>query len=1087
MDTTSNIFENFYRSFLVEKKEGIRQSVTRHRKLPIASNADNDFYLKSEILSDQDNKLKTESILSFLLDKDLFKYFSERIWPLYQEYNRIKNIIAKKYNLVRSNPADKIAISNHTQNLSEDDYGTLLVKCDGLKESVINYVKKQAKDPTKSSSLPISKDSILSTAFSVYNDYIKSNEYQNYRKKLNSARSFKNVYMDLLQIAKKPVTKKIDTPLSEADPRYSKFKPFVTKIVEIEPLAQIKFSDNQTDRDSVFSILEGVTDKTGIPGILNTKSVLIYLKNRGFTEDKLRDCVAFTSPMNNDDAFEMNKKHINGIIMNVFDPPRKQNEFIENEINNGKTLAEILQLPPVVQSYSNKLSFSANGSTYPEQKRKELLNILNYLFKVPTNVNDFYIKLGKILAFVENTNEISEDSYNENATKSALGNSAVKTNGFDLMESIRKEMKDALSSLPPIFGKIITLAQLLFTKNDKDTTNLSIQRLYNQTTGQYVNFIIPTYDLMSAIDRERYRLTFFAIDQYNGESSPGIKSLADTVSDVIYQPFSIDSDWKNLKNKTNDIDNVLKNTQHVDNTTIPKNQKKSFYVTDEDMDTFIKQVKNLGGRIIKGNGKSDESDDDAVYDIGDFINKNINSNAIVVFRGTNKENIEGGNDFAWKNTTVKTFEYKLDNGMTIHRYVIDTPVYSTYTAGINLNSLAVDDSNEQIDIDSIEKEVYSDLKISQDDYRTNNSVRSRANTLAAKKILFKMFEHNISNKFKEDSPTRKTVFGEKNENVTSFIDYFMSNASFSENIENPISFDSAIMDIRSFLVGIQSLITLSFIYYSLIMSKTFFRDEAPENKTNDTDKSQKQIKLTNEQYLERYCKIIENNFSVRARNLTARTLDGILNSSAPFHERTDFQRPLDNIITGILKTDFRFSQSEYYMVYLRQNNIKDATIVASLKDAIAEMIPTGIKQDVKVGVPNIDMFDEISDLNEIGHFVINILLSIKEQKKPFNYALDFKPSLIKFASILNDIENGTYNDNIKEALSETIKLYFAITYLMFLVLVVCNANQNLFVVTDTTINTTEAQKENQITQQEEKSYAYFGDQAKNFNVKTMNY
>jgi hypothetical protein len=271
------------------------------------------------------------------------------------------------------------------------------------------------------------------------------------------------------------------------------------------------------------------------------------------------------------------------------------------------------------------------------------------------------------------------------------------------------------------------------------------------------------------------------------------------------------------------------------------------------------------------------------------------------------------------------------------------------------------------------------------------------------------------------------------------------------------------------------------------MSKTFFRDETPKNKADGTPEQNRTVKLTNEQYLERYCKILENNFSVRTRNLTARTLDGILNSSTPFHERTDFQRPLDNIITGILKTDFQYSQSEYYMVFLRKNNIKDASIIAALKDAISEMIPAGIKRDVKVGVPNIDMFDEISDLNEIGHFVINILLSIKEQKKSFNYALDFKPSLIKFASILNDIENGTYNDNIKEALSETIKLYFAITYLMFLVLVVCDANQNLFVVTDTTINTTEAQKENQITQQEEKSYAYFGDQAKNFNVKTMNY
>ncbi len=994
MDTISNIFENFYdsvfKNFLVEAK-------SMKRKKPVVKNLlvsyedGPDKELKAEILSPEDNKLKTESIISFLLSRNLFEYFWHEIYPLLVEGSHAFKY--KQYSATNKPPYDEVKNSGKLK-----EYQKLFSR------AYNRYVK---------------ENSFLSEQDYFDKIFMPSDTYWNaYQEKLENAKKFYMFYIKSLHISSG------STQLLRATDPSARETIFKTLV------AEPYFCASEKDRSC-----------------LSTKKTLYVFSENGFNDTKLRDCPAFTNDMNVDDTHEMSFKFIKSPIMNVFDPSEVDLSDIQSAVSAKKTFAEAFHFTANTQANIDNTLSSIRKTTdsYVKTKYNNLKSIKTFFNEPVISVTDALTKLEKVIDFIQDTSLTPFEAKRYLELKSNLNNNTIGNmtdSQFKSINQLKTAFHSHLEDSLPNYIKIATLAQLLFSNVNKKTKDQSVKRLLNPVTDKMINFIVPTTNLKKTIDLDRMGMSFFALSSSNEKILD--RKFDALLSNVIYNPIYVtsnrsSSEYLQLQSAAKTIQTTLNGFLSESNKNNTKKlETRRYFINNQGIESFIKEVKDQGAEVNTATGE-----------IGTYVNDNMNYNVIVQFENFNtREPITQNN--IWKHTRILEKAVNFDDNEYKSLKII-TPIFPISTKFNQITKVIERSGNFK----SASEETHAknlNLKDKNDFLSKKDEVSKLLAREILNNIFDTIFAANVekNDEFYEAlfNQNKKEAFLD---NLCLNLQFDEKDLNGISSIEALADFIRSFF-IRA---DIWKLILYAYIYYSLMLSdENVFelnnvdsKNPKSESEKPESDSSSYSLDYCR-QKVERIMKETERNFASSINSKTARTLEGVLSEETPFHERSDFSKALSNIFKSIIESNYIYAGYGAYVRYVKNNETKIpnfSQMMIKLQKAVEAAIQPNLSSAVNIQMENgFDLLNANIELNKIGKFFMDVLDRLVEQKKGFPYDLTFEGSKDIFISLMN--EAGTIpHKNLRESFYEVIKMFLYITYMLYLVLTVCKTKQEIFI------------------------------------------
>ena len=1040
-----DIFESFYKQCISNLSTLTEAKVKR--TIPVMTYDSVDEWIKSNILSDEDNEIKTSTALAFLLGSDMRKYVTKTCCDRIKQY------------------FDESEANRLLGTSNSDNFNDLFEQSNFFKKYFLKFWKKRH-DSTK---IDLSEIDALDSAKSraELTDFFKDTIGEEYKTAAYGYAKTIAFFLNLgiIQYENVPDDEEFTPELAmEIVKRNKQNKNIFTVLLT-----------DASDRDfsKLITSLK-IFAKHNAPemepmlfyrrqNILNVATFVQFLNLFGVPQNKMRNCPAFTNEMNADEDMESSKKYFNVPMANTFRPSRDQMLAVKKFVKDGDTIETAIgsraasdlrsAAQDIVDTWDNYRktvrSMEEYFGNYEATKVDEASLVLSILGSKIENVPDFYNKFSRIVNFISDGSIYGEQDF---INRNTYDSKEIKEKRSEFLNKIKetkaKVKKSFLEHLNPIFSEIIMHSQLMYGhRTNVEENGMSTKRFLNPITNVKTNFIIPTKDLKSAIEKERYRLAFMKIDDPKASMN------------MFMRPETLKIDQNDIVTLT-PMDNltkivtadVMKQLRSVDTKSSEqaKSIERQYYVDEESMKKFLNSIKkeNISENTIEtGDGKTTKQVTHYLP-IGTYINEFHNHNTVVRF-----QNHTADAKSAWENTRVEIQKYHVGTGVRTNRELPSYDVVQTYVITTPITEMNYAEISKLLDHkknnglggpiqDQMTEKVKSDL---------GSEIEKPASD---EDRLRKLFQTSMSVYFHEwyddyhggEEPELQSLKDFK-DNIDSFCASFCSASNLivkneKLTIDAKNLFNAVLPNFIELIDKNASGLFLGMMYWQTQhQGDAAFYESGLEEKREDDP--------LNDLNMLRYD--TKNNFIQRGQKLTSRALNMSFGENGEMSDEDigifhadNMPSALGNILNYVLSYSFVANQypmsANYIKRYLSGGGNPKAIewLNHEIESAASKIALRGATNP-----PQINVMEIVQSLNSIGEQYIDAIYAIMADGSfSYNLNLNFTPCTAGFAKILRDIPAQSGGDeNLEYAMKTISKICYVASYLIFLMFSLAKKNE----------------------------------------------
>lgn len=1052
-----DIFESFYKQCISDLDVLTEDKANSNRKnVPVVVRDSVDLKMRSEILSPENNELKTESILAFFLGDEMWNYVTERcvnkirsfhettdlyencsINPLFKKHfmNFFEKVL--EHNASKPNagpvPRDKwgafVSLSSNP-NVMKALYDKFRAFSDykEYKKDVATLNKKDTKQSAEDTMFIFCKMGILGQ---------KNNNF--YRKDSDVSRNFydngnedksRDVCVSLAAYDRENLIKLIDS-------------------TKFDPGRRLSYTDS-TDFKKLFDWFKtnGLVDAANNK-LIDVPTALKYFVDAGIPQSKLRNCPAFTYELNNNEEYQTSRGYINSPMANVLRPSKLQAQTVRGFVGEtmakalGRASQDIYNAAYSVAAIGDDENIKIHIGDYEHAKIREASVIPGILSSEISTVADFYNKFSRILNLGGDFGEYDKkDFVAARNTENTNTLNALKE-ADEIIDSAKKTIEKALTDLPPVFADIITQTMVMFGHrvSTQPHDNASMYSFKNPDTGKWMNFIVPTENLAAAIDKERYRNTFSELDEYSTQVGKQ-RMMTTLVVDTMMTPDEMvvgpgnNIKITNLQSAEEKMKELFRKISSLGEKETPTaNFVKKYYVDQNSIYEFRKMLEKNGGLITVKSGNES-------LNVGTYANEHANTNVTVEFV---HQNASAKNVWARTEMVVQNYYSGQPSNTVAASVRIRTPI-SAIDAEKSIMASEVDRNkeNKKTLMPSKFMEEIGESKI--------NSILASDDPIETKtrNLLQLMLETALRIKIERDYSDKSEISHTLLDSAAAFSRYFCSPSHLVVQI--PREIDENYLKtmffpvVTTILNATWPVLVYGVMYTNMVWNSDVSFDDPSVDPSSETTMDEIMSEL------QKICVETKDNFSSSVGKSTHRSMNAAFiantedDSMINFWQTQNPNNALKTILNKVVLSSELFAESRMASNYVRSkmmNGTKseiDAAAKAiqrldNLVGAAAGMAayPSLMNQ---IMIPKISMPSVIESLNNIGKAYVDVVKSIAMDPKAFNFNLSFKECMEQFASVLKAVnDDSTLNLGDKffgDSVSRLIKLYFEGTYLMYL-------------------------------------------------------